>query len=169
MLFDTLPAGIMRMTVDYILSQNYRPNGRMSLLGAPGLMSVVVGRTVGIDRTHTNLYLLGLSPTGNGKDAPKQCLKDNLAQADCRMRWGSKPTSVGGLFSDIKKSPAKILLWDEFSTFLAQPVIDAQGKLTELKENLIALQEQSSFASSAAHELQAQGAKFALQVVRGAA
>lgn len=111
--------GFMADVMDWITSQNHRPSRILSLIGAIGLQSALAGRKVrDIRGSRTNIYVVGLAPTGAGKQAPQTCVKKILAATGQSNLFGGKVASDSAMAQDLVECPVKLYLWDEFGRFL---------------------------------------------------
>ncbi len=63
------PEGILTEIIDYNLARSMYPKPDLALAGALALLATITGRKIQNDYgTRTNCYILGIAPSGSGKD-----------------------------------------------------------------------------------------------------
>lgn len=120
--------GFIGDVMEYMLATAKRRQPVLSLAPAISLMATLIGRKV-VDRagTRPNLYVLGLAPSGSGKDEPRQVCKRVLAETGQSALIGPEGVaSVQALARSVYDSPSCLALLDEFGKTLA--LIAAAGK-----------------------------------------
>jgi len=92
----------------------------LALAGALCLQSVLAGRKVCDDRgNRTNIYCVGVAPSGAGKDHARKLNREILLQSNLDDLEGSEElASDAGLISAVHNSPAALFQLDEFGRFL---------------------------------------------------
>lgn len=111
--------GVIGEVADWITTQNPIPNPVLSLLAAISLHSVMIGRKVTTaSGAPPRLYLIGLAPSGGGKQAPIRCVQQVLNLIGCDDRYSGAVTSDSAMVAELFLQPAKLYIWDEFGRFL---------------------------------------------------
>lgn len=138
--------GGMKEMVDTIM--RYAPSPRMELaLGAAlACFATAAGRRYqSASGLMTNLYIVGLSASGAGKDlpvnAPGQVLM-NTGEEGRRMVGGSEVVSARGIMTAVEASPTLYIPMDEMGK-LMQAMQDPRGNLKEAIAVLLKLYSQS--------------------------
>lgn len=115
-----LPPGFIAEVARYSLETSDEPQPILSLGGAMCLLSVLTGRKIRNSRNNrTNLFVLGLGPSGCGKDRPREVNVDILAKIGHPELIG--PISIGsghGFESQLRCHPAKLCQLDEIGDLL---------------------------------------------------
>jgi len=113
--------GFMGEVADWITSQNPRKNRILSLIAAIALQGCLVGsKYKDKSGNRTNIYMVGLAPSGAGKQAPQSCIKKILTAINASNLYGGKVSSDSALASDLIVSRSRLYVWDEFGRFLAK-------------------------------------------------
>lgn len=111
--------GFVSEVADWITTQNHRKNRILSLLGAIALQCALLGsKYKDKSGNRTNLYMVGLAPSGSGKQAPQDCIEKILTAINASHLYGGKVSSDSALASDLIVSRSKLYIWDEFGRFL---------------------------------------------------
>ncbi len=99
---------------------NHRKQPVMALAGALTLMGVLTGRKVRDDiNTRTNVYCIGVCPSGGGKDRPRQVNKEILFHSGARHLCGPEGmASHAGIISAVELQPAILFQLDEAGRLL---------------------------------------------------
>jgi len=94
----------------------------------------------------TNLYLVGVAPSGAGKDHARKCI-DRLASAAMATQYlgGSKIASGPGLVSALRRFPSQLFMIDEFGVYLQG--LTGQSAAAHLRDLLATMMELYSSAS----------------------
>lgn len=126
------PPGIISEIIEYTLRTSLYPQPELALAGAIALMGTVTGRkltdTYG---TRTNVYVLGLAPSGSGKEQARKTNKEILHLAEGEHYIG--PERVGssaGLVVALSNQPALLFQLDEIGRLMA--TIKNPGKAAHL-------------------------------------
>lgn len=97
------------------------PQPELALAGALALMGTITGRKVTDDLgTRTNVYILGLAPSGGGKEHARKINKEILMRAGAESMIG--PERVGshsGMITAIHEQPAILFQIDEIGRLLS--------------------------------------------------
>ena len=76
--------GLIGDVMAFNLRTSYTPQPELALASALALMALLVGQKVtDANKTRPNVYIVGLSKTGAGKDAGRSCNKQILAALNC--------------------------------------------------------------------------------------
>jgi hypothetical protein len=121
-----LPAELLRMpglvsaVMAYNLTTAVRPQPVLALAGALCLQAVLAARKVCDDRgNRTNLYVVGVAPSGGGKDHARKVNRNVLFQAGLDNLEGNEDlASDAGLVAAVEQQPAVLFQLDEFGRFL---------------------------------------------------
>ncbi len=93
---------------------SYTPQPELALASALALMSLLVGQKVtDANRTRPNVYIVGLSKTGAGKDAGRSCNKQILAALNCTDLTEDDIGSDSGFTNYVADFPNCLLQIDE--------------------------------------------------------
>ena len=106
----------------YTLETAYRRQPQLALGAALSLLSVLTGRKIEDDflGTRTNIYAVGIAPSGEGKDAPRATNFRILTESGALELSGSESfASAAGLIRELMGHPAKLFQLDELSRYLA--------------------------------------------------
>lgn len=115
------PPGIISDIMDYTLRTSLYPQPELALGAAIALVATITGRklTDGYG-TRTNLYVLGLAPSGSGKEHARMVNKQILAQSGGEHLIGpERIASSAGLVSSLVQQPARLFQLDEIGRLLA--------------------------------------------------
>lgn len=114
---DGLIGEIMRHNLDTALY----PQPELALAGAIALLATITGRKVMDHRgTRTNLYILGLAPSGAGKEHARRINKELLIRAGGELLLGpERIASSAGLVASVNSEPAILFQIDEIGHLLA--------------------------------------------------
>jgi hypothetical protein len=117
---DSMP-WLMRLAYDWILATAIKPQPELTLGAMIAMFGAVFGRKVRDDYgTRTNVMILALSPSGSGKEHPRQCVKEILRLAELDSING--PERIGshaGIVSSVAAHPTRLFQLDEIGRLLA--------------------------------------------------
>lgn len=117
---DAMP-WLMRLAYDWILETAIKPQPELTLGALLAMFGAIFGRLVRDDYgTRTNIMVLGLSPSGSGKEHPRQKVKEILLYAGLEMLNG--PERIGshaGIVSSLAQHPIRLFQVDEIGRLLA--------------------------------------------------
>lgn len=118
---STIVPGLLGELVDWIDGTSRRPNRGLALIGALGFLSVVFGRHyAGPTDTRTNNYIIGLAPTGSGKQHPMTQIQ-RIAIAcgpEIQHLLGPENTmSLSSVVSVLAAKPSVLLIIDEIGGY----------------------------------------------------
>lgn len=109
------PPGLIADVVEWTLACSMYPQPELALAGALSLMATITGRKVRDHAdTRTNIYVIGLCPSGAGKEQARKTNKTILYSAGGVAMIGPEDiASSAGLITTLDKSPACLLQLDE--------------------------------------------------------
>lgn len=112
--------GFVGEVVAHDLATAVRPQPVLALAGAIALQAALAGRKVRDERDNrTNLYLIGVAPSGSGKDHARKVAKNVLHDAAFDELVGNEDlASDAGLIAALALQPSLLLLFDEIGRFL---------------------------------------------------
>ena len=114
------PPGLLSDIIDWNLKTALYPLPKLALAGAMALMSTITGRTV-TDRfgTRTNCYIVGMAPSGSGKEHARKINKDlMLAARGEKMLGPERIGSSAGLTSWVQANPVILFQLDEIGKLM---------------------------------------------------
>lgn len=116
----TMPA-VMREAFDFVLESAIKPQPEITLGALIALFGAVFGQKVHDDYdTRTNVMVLGLAPSGSGKEHPRQCNKRFLIESG--MDDVNGPERIGshaGIISAVASHEIRLFQLDEIGRLLA--------------------------------------------------
>jgi len=112
--------GFVEQVVAHNLATATRPQPVLALAAAVCLQAVLAARRVRDERgNRTNLYCVGIAPSGAGKDHARKVNKNILFAADLVEHEGNEDlASDAGLVTAVENEPAILFQIDEFGRFL---------------------------------------------------
>jgi hypothetical protein len=112
--------GFIEQVVAYNLATATRPQPVLALAAAICLQAVLAARKVRDERgNRTNVYCVGIAPSGAGKDNARKVNKNILFAADMVEHEGNEDlASDAGLITAVEAEPAVLFQIDEFGRFL---------------------------------------------------
>lgn len=115
------PPGIISDIIDYTLATSMYPQPELALAAAISLVATVTGRKLTDNYgTRTNVYVIGLAPSGSGKEQARKVNKTLLMLAGGeRMIGAERIASSAGMVTQISNSPAVLFQLDEMGRMLA--------------------------------------------------
>jgi len=114
------PPGTISNIIDYTMRTSLYPQPELALAGAIALMGAITGRKLTDNYgTRTNVYVLGLAPSGAGKEQARKTNKILLTYAGGESMIGNERIgSSAGMITAIETSPAILFQIDEIGRFL---------------------------------------------------
>lgn len=134
--------GIVDHIIRYNLATAFVPQPVLALAGALAFMGALVGRkTKDPVGTHGNVYLIGLAPSGRGKDHARKVNKLLADCAGCTELIGQESFASGsGLLSAVAVNPSQLFQVDEIGRMLQTVAIGSKSPhLYEIITNLMKL------------------------------
>ena len=118
--FADFPPGLVGMIAQWIVDTARRPQPELALGAALAIVGTVAGRQFcGPTRSGTHLYVLGLAPTGTGKDHPLQQISRIMAAAKMTVHLGpSEFISMPAVIKFLMRKPLSVCPMDEFGAFM---------------------------------------------------
>jgi hypothetical protein len=115
------PPGMIADIIDYTMRTSLYPQPELALAGAIALMGVITGRKLTDNYgTRTNVYVLGLAPSGSGKEQSRKTNKTLLTLAGGeRMLGPERIASSAGMVTSIANQPALLFQLDEIGRMLS--------------------------------------------------
>lgn len=116
------PPGLVGDIAQWICDTSRRPQPGLALGAALTIVGTAAGRQfVGPTGSATHLYVLGLAPTGAGKDFALQQIERVLAAARMSHHIGpSEFISMPAVVNFLVRSPLSLCAMDEFGDFMAR-------------------------------------------------
>lgn len=114
------PPGLVGDIAKWIVATSRRPQMELAIGAALALVGTVAGRQFsGPTRSGTHLYILGLAPTGKGKDHPLQQISQIMSAASLPQHIGpSEFISMPSVINFLMRKPLSICPMDEFGGFM---------------------------------------------------
>jgi hypothetical protein len=112
--------GLLGEIVRYNLETAYYPQPELALAGAIALLATITGRRVeALHGVRTNLYVLGLAPSGSGKEYARKINKNILAAAvGLDMLGPERIGSHAGLIGCMDRNPVQLFQLDEIGRMI---------------------------------------------------
>jgi len=114
------PPGLVGAITDWITDTALYPQRGLALGAALTVVGTAAGRHIaGPNRSGTHLYVVGLAPTGTGKNHPLTKIGELLTAAGMRQHIGpSQFISMPSVINFLVRSPLAVCAMDEFGSFL---------------------------------------------------
>ncbi|MBN2216977.1 MAG: bifunctional DNA primase/polymerase, partial [Pirellulales bacterium] len=112
--------GFIGQVIEHTVATSFRPQPVLALGAAIALMGTLVGRKVRDEvNTRTNVYCLGVCPSGQGKERAREVNKEILFLAGMEKLAGPEGlASHAGLVSAVEMQPSILLQLDEIGRLL---------------------------------------------------
>ena len=108
------PEGVLAAIMTYILQNSYIEQPAFAFSAALSLLATLSGRKFEFEGVAPNLYLLNVAPSGSGKNAPQEKIKEVLIDAKCDYLLGSGDyVSDASLMDGLPESPVRLDIIDE--------------------------------------------------------
>tara|TARA_B100000902_G_scaffold56610_1_gene63422 strand:+ start:396 stop:2498 length:2103 start_codon:yes stop_codon:yes gene_type:complete len=108
------PEGVLAVIMNYILSNSYIEQPAFCFSAALSLLATLSGRKFEFEGVAPNLYLLNVAPSGSGKNAPQEKIKEVLIDSKCDYLLGSGDyVSDASLMDGLPESPVRLDIIDE--------------------------------------------------------
>ena len=106
--------GVLAVIMNYILNNSYIEQPSFAFSAALSLIATLSGRKFEFEGVAPNLYLLNVAPSGSGKNAPQEKIKEVLIDAKCDYLLGSGDyVSDASLMDGLPESPVRLDIIDE--------------------------------------------------------
>ncbi|MDF2809521.1 MAG: hypothetical protein K0S56_552 [Microvirga sp.] len=115
------PPGLVGDIAQWLHDTARNPSPTLNLGAALSLMGALAGRRYeGPTGLRTNVYVVGLAPSGFGKEHPRAATKALASACGVLAKFfgGEQIASSSALRNRVKKSPALVYMIDEFGGFL---------------------------------------------------
>ncbi len=114
--------GLIADTIQDILATSQMPQPELAVLNVLAALGAVFGRRYASPmNTRTNLYTVGIAPTGAGKDHSRKYIKNLMLRAELVDFLGDDSLVSGaGLIASLEKKPSQVMHLDEFGMVLAE-------------------------------------------------
>jgi len=113
------PMGILKEIQDLILSNSFIKQPELAFSAALALFSTILGRKITFLNNSPNLYLLNVAPSGAGKDAPQQTIKQIMIDLKIDHLMGSGDyVSDASLTDSLEYQNTRLDIIDEASGML---------------------------------------------------
>lgn len=137
----TRPPGLVGEITNWITASSRNPCRTLSLAAALSYVGALAGRRYdGPTGLRTNVYVVGLAPSGFGKEHPRAAIK-SLATASYTLNkffGGNKISSSSALRNRVKKNPSLVYMIDEFGGFIRKVTSPKSGNHEkEIAEDLL--------------------------------
>jgi len=118
---DNIPDGYLSTLSSWMTDSAMYPQAVLSIGNAIAALGALMGhRYQNEDGARTNMMVIGLAPSGSGKDHPIRCSQRMFNDCDLSKLIGGQPASGPGVISTVKKSGGrKLLQIDEIGRILA--------------------------------------------------
>lgn len=113
--------GLVGDTLSWINSTAFKLQPELSIMNTLAALGAVFGRRYALQKlnTRTNIYMVGIAETGQGKDNSRQKIKKLLKLAELDMYSGPDEVRSGpGLMVELKKRPSFLANIDEIGMFM---------------------------------------------------
>ncbi len=114
------PPGLVGEIMDWIVGGARRPSRMLALGPALTIVGTLMGANVrGPTRSASHLYVVGLAPSGAGKDHPLQAIGRLLKESNCGYLVGpSEFMSMSSIINYLQRQSLSVCAMDEFGAFL---------------------------------------------------
>jgi hypothetical protein len=114
------PPGLVGAIAGFITATAIYPQPALSLGAALTIVGTAAGRHLaGPTRSGTHLYIVGLAPSGAGKDHPRSMVGTVLSAANLREHLGpAEFISMPAVINFLSRTPLSVCAMDEFGSFL---------------------------------------------------
>jgi len=114
------PDGVLGAIMNYILRNSYIEQPAFAFSAALSLISTLCGRKFEFEGVAPNLYILNVAPSGAGKNAPQEKIKEALIDAKLEFLLGAGDyVSDASLMDTLPESPVRLDIIDEAGGLLA--------------------------------------------------
>jgi hypothetical protein len=115
------PPGILTDVIEYTLAKSMYPQPELALAASLALLATITGRKVQSEYgTRTNIYVLGLAPSGAGKEQARKTNKELLnAAGGSHLLGPERIASSAGLTSFVASQLSPLFQLDEVGRLLA--------------------------------------------------
>ena len=116
--------GLLGQVIDWVADGARRPNRVLALGAAVTILGTMIGQAIaGPTGSATHLYVVGLAPSGAGKDHPLQCVSRAMKASNNALLLGpSEFISMPAVINFLVRKPLAICAMDEIGAFLKRLV-----------------------------------------------
>jgi len=114
-------SGIIMETVNWINSTSFKLQPELAMMNTIAALGAIFGRRYALQKlnTRTNIYLIGIAESGQGKDNSRKRIKKLMSEAGLGQFIGPDEVRSGpGLALEIKNKPSMITHIDEIGMFM---------------------------------------------------
>lgn len=134
------PQGVLKNIQSNILACSWVKQPSLAFSASLSLMAALVSRKVTFGGMSPNLYVLNIAPSGAGKDAPQQKLKEYIIDINAEAMLGSGDYgSDAGLTDSLETKPVRLDIMDEAGGILKtvnSGKADYNGKMADILAEL---------------------------------
>lgn len=135
--------GVLQQLVEFIVATAIRPQPFLALGAALACVGVLMGRKYQTNtKLRSNLYVVGMAPSGGGKDHARKVISAVLEAGQLRQYiGGNKLASGSALLAALQRSPNSLFQIDEFGQFMMTAIDKkkAPKHVAEIWDNLTEL------------------------------
>lgn len=116
---DALPP-LIADTIKWIVSQSLRQQPQLAFMNVIAALGALYGRRYQSPTGfRTNIYMVGVAPTGAGKEQSRKCIKSILLLSSLNnILGGDKIRSAEGIITMLANFPRRLIQLDELGMFL---------------------------------------------------
>lgn len=117
-----MPPGLITNICDYYKERSFYYLPNLAIGAAIALVGTITGRLLKSNTgDRTNVMICGVAPSGSGKDGPRKCNVEILADLEYGVRLlGAEDISSGrAIHQMLAEFPARLCMFDEFSEMLS--------------------------------------------------
>lgn len=146
------PPGLVGELTEYFKHSSSKYQPILNLAASLTACGAIMGRKVeSINGHRTNLYAIGVAPSGTGKDANRKAIKNLFDAAGCLKKCSTEDfTSDSAIINDLAKEPSQVFLIDELGRFLSL-LANSRGKNPSVENISTILMKLSTSANSVFH------------------
>lgn len=114
------PEGVLAVIMNYILRNSYIEQPAFAFSAALSLIATLCGRKFEFEGVAPNLYILNIAPSGAGKNAPQEKIKEALIDSKLDYLLGAGDyVSDASLMDTLPEKPVRLDIIDEAGGLLA--------------------------------------------------
>ena len=114
------PEGVLDAIMNYILRNSYIEQPAFAFSAALSLVATLCGRKFEFEGVAPNLYILNIAPSGAGKNAPQEKIKEALIDSKLDYLLGAGDyVSDASLMDTLPENPVRLDIIDEAGGLLA--------------------------------------------------
>lgn len=132
--------GVLKDIQDNILQNSFIPQPDFAFSASLILLGTLIGRKFVFQGMASNLYILNIAPSGSGKDAPQQKIKEYLSSLGCEYLLGAGDyVSDASLMDSLGTKPVRLDIMDEAGGILktvSKGKSEYNGKMADILAEL---------------------------------